>query len=159
MRDERRKKLTEKYAIDSLLYIGFLIGLFFLLGFMWGCSPDDELYIEPQTPIMELDGRLPIDGNGFYHLDLSDSSWQTIHRVTGRVRYVTEPTKIGWESNLYWTHQNELVSTTNCCSYVGDEGEINTIIAPTQNHIGDTLRLTATINEWYITKSINIVLE
>ena len=71
MRDERRKKLTEKYAIDSLLYIGFLIGLFFLLGFMWGCSPDDELYIEPQTPIMELDGRLPIDGNGFYHLDLT----------------------------------------------------------------------------------------
>ena len=100
MRDERRKKLTEKHAIDSLLYVGFLIGLLFLLGFMWGCSPDDELYIEPQTPIMELDGRLPIDGNGFYHLDLSNSSWQTIHRVTGRVRYVTEPTKIGWELSL-----------------------------------------------------------
>ena len=123
------------------------------------CSPDDELYIEPQTPIMELDGRLPMDGNGFYHLDLNDSSWQTIHRVTGRVLYITEPTKVSWESNLYWTHENELVSTTNCCSYVGDEGEINTIVAPIQDHIGDTLRLTATINEWYVTKSINIVLE
>ncbi len=40
-------------------------------------------------------------------------------------------------------HKDELVPTTNCCSYSGRGGEINTIIAPIREMIGDTLVLKA----------------
>lgn len=35
--------------------------------------------------------------------------------------------------------KDELVPTINCCSYSGKNGEINTMIAPTKNMVGDTL--------------------
>ena len=59
---------------------------------------DDVLVI----PTLELDARLPIDDNGYYHLELNPTSNQTIHRITGRVLNTLEPTKVSWESNLYW---------------------------------------------------------
>ncbi len=40
--------------------------------------------------------------------------------------------------------KDELVPTTNCCSYSGRGGEINTIIAPIREMIGDTMVLKAT---------------
>ena len=51
-----------------------------------------------------IDGNLEIDGNGFYHLDLNRSSWQTLHRVSGNV-YTdngnpVENYWVEWESNL-----------------------------------------------------------
>lgn len=39
--------------------------------------------------------------------------------------------------------KDELVSTINCCSYNGRGGEINTMIAPIRNMIGDTLIIQA----------------
>ena len=51
-------------SIDFLLRFALVFYSLMFIGLV-GCSPDDELYIEPQTPIMELDGRLPMDGNGF----------------------------------------------------------------------------------------------
>jgi len=39
---------------------------------------------------------------------------------------------------------DELVPTTNTSSYSGRNGEINTMIAPIKNMIGDTLVLKAT---------------
>ena len=51
---------------------------------------------------LELDGRLPIDKNGYYHLVLNKSSHQTIHRVSGKVKGNTHPLKIEWNSNLFW---------------------------------------------------------
>ena len=38
-------------------------------------------------------------------------------------------------------NKDELVPTTNCCSYSGTNGEINTIISPIREMIGDTLVL------------------
>ena len=155
-------------------------------------SPSSTTSTKVQSTItMELDGRLPKDGNGYYHLSLNKSTNQTIHRVEGRVLNTTEPTKVEWESNLFWwlkpgevvanttktyinqytgqiTYVNlppitnwkeQLVPTTNCCSYVDSKNEINTIIAPIYKMVGDTLILTATIKEKKITKSIKIVLE
>ena len=122
------------------------------------CSVEEDL-LEPVLPTLEIDGRLPMDDNGYYHLELNDSSNQTIHRVSGQVLYITSPTKIAWESNLYWNFDDNIVSVTNCCSYVGDEGEINTVIAPVYSMKNDTLVLQATINEWNITKRIKIVLD
>jgi len=39
--------------------------------------------------------------------------------------------------------KDELVPTTNCCSYSGRNGEINTMISPIKEMIGDTLILKA----------------
>ncbi len=144
-------------SIDFLLRFALVFYSLMFIGLV-GCTTDELDELVP-TPSMELDGRLPIDANGYYHLELNDTSTQTIHRVTGRVLYIKEPTKIGWESNLYWNSNEGLVPTTNCCSYVGDEGEINTVIAPIYNMQNDTLVLTATINEWGISETINIVLD
>ena len=52
-----------------------------------------------------------------------------------------------------------LVPTINSSSYVSDNGEVNTVIAPIYRMKNDTLIVTAKINEWEVTKSIKIVLE
>lgn len=140
---------------------------------------------------MELDGRLTKDSNGYYHLTLNQSTNQTTHRVSGKVLNTKEPTKIEWESNLYWwlkpgdvianitktyinqytgqlTYVNlppitnwkeQLVPTINCCSYVDNKNEINTMIAPINKMVGDTLVLTASIKQIKLTQTIKIVLE
>jgi hypothetical protein len=57
------------------------------------------------------------------------------------------------------TNKDELVPTTNFASYSGTKGEVNTIIAPIREMIGDTLVLKAshyTTNKIIYTK---IVLE
>ena len=122
------------------------------------CSKD-ELYDDVLIPTIELDGRLPMDSNGYYHLTLNQSTNQTTHRITGRVLNTTEPTKVSWKSNLSWEYQGENVPTVNGASYVSDVGEVNTMIAPIRTMVGDTLRVEATVREWLITKQINIVLE
>jgi hypothetical protein len=169
----------EKYI--RLFIVGILLA---------GCSVDelDEIQI---PPTMTLDARLPMDSNGYYHLQLNPNTNQTIHRITGSVLNTTEPTKVSWESNLYWwllegetvanititfislitgelvytnlppliNWENALVPTINNTSYVTDDGEINTMIAPTYGMITDTLRVKATVNEWNIIQTLNIVLE
>ena len=76
------------------------IGIFALI-FLFGCTKDD--IPNPKTNIvMELNGRLPMDVNGYYHLKLNQSSNQTIHRISGTISGNTQPTKIEWESNLFW---------------------------------------------------------
>jgi len=149
---------------------------------------NDELQIEPT---LELDARLPVDTNGYYHLSLNPTKNQTIHRISGTIQNITEPTKVSWESNLYWwllqgaivaeitktyintftgelTYVNlpplvnwkdALVPTINSSSYVGENGEVNTVIAPIYRMKNDTLIVTAQINEWEVTQSIKIVLE
>ena len=57
--------------------------------------------IQPAISI-ELDGRLPKDGNGYYHLSLVSTTTQTIHRITGNVKNSVEPIKVEWENNLFW---------------------------------------------------------
>lgn len=59
-----------------------------------------------------------------------------INYFTGQYTIVNLPTMIA--------SKDELVPTTNCCSYSGKGGEINTIIAPIREMIGDTLVLLAT---------------
>jgi len=69
----------------------------------WSCSKEE--YIEDIIlipPILEIDSRLPIDQNGYYHLVLNSTTNQTIHRISGKVLNITEPTKVIWSSNLYW---------------------------------------------------------
>jgi len=62
---------------------------------------------EMPTPLghdFEIDARLDIDNNGYYHLQLGQD-WQTLHRISGQVSEVEneyELTKVYWESSHYW---------------------------------------------------------
>ena len=59
------------------------------------------------TPLghdFEIDTRLDIDNNGYYHLELGQD-WQTLHRLSGQVSAVEneyELTKVYWSSSHYW---------------------------------------------------------
>lgn len=134
-------------------YFGLLIVIFFLT------SCEKEELQSYDSPTLELDGRLPLDTNGYYHLKLNETSNQTIHRITGKVLNTTEPTKVSWWSNLTWEYNGEIVPTINESSYVSEDGEINTVIAPIYRMRYDTLTVKSTINEWYITQTIKIVLD
>ena len=90
------------------------------------------------TPLgheFEIDARLDIDSNGYYHLELGQD-WQTLHRISGSVSPVKDDwalTKVYWTSSHYWllgdtlgyiVHQNWTLNdngymyTTNDTSYV-----------------------------------------
>jgi hypothetical protein len=183
-----KKVIIKKGFYSSLfLLVSCIVG--FLFSILSCTFYDNEPLLE--EPILELDARLPIDMNGYYHLSLNPATNQTTHRISGKVINITEPTKISWESNLYWwllkgqvvaeitktyvnyftgeityvnlptltNWQDVLVPTINTASYVGADGEINTVIAPIYRMKNDTLIVTAQINEWEVTQSIKIVLE
>ena len=133
----------------------FIVGLLLL-----SCDvTDDELIL--LEPTLELDGRLPMDNNGYYLLELNDSSFQTIHTITGTVGSTLsdEPIKVEWDSNLTWYLQNEWeVMTANPASYAVD-GVVHNVIGPVQTMVGDTLILTGTIREYLVSDTIKFILE
>jgi len=177
-----------RFRITNILARIIVIGSFLNL---IACSMQENISLPSEPPTLELDARLPVDENGYYHLSLNPTTNQTIHRVSGTVENITEPTKVSWESNLFWwllqgevvaeitkTYINSftgeltyvnlpplinwkdaLVPTINSSSYVGENGEVNTVIAPIYRMKNDTLIVTAQINEWEVTQSLKIVLE
>ena len=81
-----------------------LLSILSILLLTIGC--DNGLY-EEYTISLELDPRLEVDSNGYYHLTLDTTSWQTIHRLSGMVTEANSGApvdvfKVGWESSLYW---------------------------------------------------------
>lgn len=71
----------------------------------WGPNQQTTQLSKPSTKptiSLELNGRLPIDKNGYYHLRLVSTTTQTIHRITGFVKNSVEPIKVQWENNLFW---------------------------------------------------------
>lgn len=73
----------------------------------WGPEVQTKINITPTKVTYNadnfiLDGRLPQDRNGFYHLKLNLTTNQTTHRVVGTIKNTTHPIKVEWESNLYW---------------------------------------------------------
>ena len=74
--------------------------------FFIGC--EDITYEGEGEPyiMLEWDARLPIDGNGYYHLEMDRDNHQTLHRLSGFVTDNGEPLqnfRVTWESDLYWT--------------------------------------------------------
>ena len=154
-----RKEQTEKFAINGLTFCGILLIILVVFSFLTSCTVEDDILLL-EEPKLELDGRLPMDSNGYYHLELNQDTNQTIHTVSGTIGnyYSNEPLKVSWNSNLTWVYQGEDVSTSNQASYVVD-GKVHNVIAPINTMVGDTLILTATIREYLISDSIKIVLE
>ena len=147
--------------LDYLVLI-FIVGT---MMFLASCSVNDELQELIPSPQLEINGNLPIDSNGYYHLQLNDSSNQTIHTIEGIVNNheYYDALKVEWDSNLVWYYEGEVVPTTNQASYVVN-GKVQNVIAPIRTMIGDTLILNGKI--WYSSETyewahdtINIVLE
>lgn len=154
-----RKEETEKFALSGLAFCGVLFIVLILLSTLMSCTSEDDIFLL-EEPTLEIDGRLPMDDNGYYHLELNQDTNQTIHTVSGTVGNTLNlpPLKVEWDSNLSWVYQGDDVSTSNQASYVVD-GKVHNVIAPINTMVGDTLILTATIREHLITDTINIVLE
>ena len=159
MKDNHRKEQTEKFALNGLAFCGVLLVVLVLLSSLMSCSVEDDIF-EPHEPTLEIDGRLTMDSNGYYHLELNQNTNQTIHTVSGTVGNTLNlpPLKVEWESNLQWAYQDMLVDVSNSSSYVMD-GTVNNVIGPVRTMVGDTLILTGTIREYLITDTIKIVLE
>jgi hypothetical protein len=159
MKDNHRKEQTEKFALSGIAFFGVLLVVLLLLSSLMSCSVEDDILVLEQ-PTLEIDGRLPIDNNGYYHLELNQNTNQTIHTVSGTVGNTLNlpPLKVEWESNLQWVYQDMLVDVSNSSSYVMD-GTVNNVIGPVRTMLGDTLILTGTIREHLISDSIKIVLE
>lgn len=79
-----------------------------IISLIISCKKDDNIILPTKEDSykIQIDGRLPIDQNGFYILKLDSTKNQTIHTISGTLRvnekipYPSE--KIQWESNLYW---------------------------------------------------------
>ena len=81
-------------------------GIINLLGFnlFLGCVklvPDLS-----ETYTIDFQMNLPLDMNGYYHLTLDRTDWQTLHRVSGVVKdgmnNLVEGFWVEWDSDLYW---------------------------------------------------------
>ena len=96
--------------------------LLFLL--LFGCSDSVSSFesVEPDVIRVELNPRLNVDDNGYYHLELSDN-WQTLHRLSGTA-YINdvplEVLKVHWESSHYWYLGDTLGYIVN--RYLTDDG-------------------------------------
>lgn len=82
--------------------MGKYFGTLALILLFGSCTIDEYEPIVEENISIELDGRLPLDVNGYYHLKLNPTSNQTIHRISGKVYNNTQPIKVEWNSNLYW---------------------------------------------------------
>jgi len=79
-----RKEQTEKFALNGLAFCIVLLLSLVVFASLVSCSVEDDL-LELQQPTLEIDGRLIMDSNGYYHLELSQDTNQTIHTVSGKV--------------------------------------------------------------------------
>ena len=81
-------------------------GLITLIGFnlFVGCSsPFEPEDISSIT--FELDSKLTEDVNGYHHLTIDTTQWQTLHRISGHVYRDGESVnvlKFGWASSHHW---------------------------------------------------------
>lgn len=73
--------------------------------FLYGCQTN-PVWNEPDDYTISLDGRLPKDQNGLYHLKLLRDRWQTVHRISGSLllkgMVQIQPQKVNWESSHFW---------------------------------------------------------
>ena len=154
-----RKEQTEKFALNGLAFCIVLLLSLVVFASLMSCTVEDDILLLEQ-PTLEIDGRLDMDSNGYYHLELNQNTNQTIHTVSGTVGNTLNlpPLKVEWDSNLSWVFQDNLVDVTNSSSYVVD-GNVMNVIGPVRTMVGDTLILTGTIREHLVSDSIKIVLD
>ena len=76
------------------------IALIIVIGFM-ACSEMDN----DSGTYIELEPRLGVDDNGYFHLELLRNTWQTTHRISGFVTFdggPAENVRVEWSSSHFW---------------------------------------------------------
>ena len=84
--------------MKRLLFITCL--LFFSCEDLTNNNDEDEIEI-----VFNLEPRLDQDNNGYYHLELNPTTFQTLHRLSGHIYGDGQPldlVKFNWESSHYW---------------------------------------------------------
>jgi hypothetical protein len=93
-----------------------LLLFYTLLFFIVGCTKDD-IVIPKDVVEMNIDTRLPIDGNGYSHFRLYSQTSQNIHRISGTIKVNNEiplepREKVDWQSSHYWVlREGDTVAT------------------------------------------------
>ena len=123
---------------------------FFSCNDIFSAIDDSETHVENLTSdySFDINPRLPIDSNGYYHLTIDRNSWQTLHRVSGNV-FDKKGTPVfyywvEWESDLYWVlgdtlgyilhsgYTDDLIYVAYDTTYITG---FNNMIVPTTNGI------------------------
>ena len=84
--------------MKRLLFITCL--LFFSCEDLTNNNDEDEIEI-----VFNLEPRLDQDNNGYYHLELNPTDFQTLHRISGHIYGDGQPldvVRFDWESSHYW---------------------------------------------------------
>ncbi len=145
------KENSKNYLLKIPIIIFLVTGInFFSCNDIFSAIDDSETNVENLTSdySFEINPRLPIDSNGYYHLTIDRNSWQTLHRVSGNVfdkkgnpvfYYWVE-----WESDLYWVlgdtlgyilhsgYTDDLIYVAYDTTYITG---FNNMIVPTTNGI------------------------
>ena len=57
-------------------------------------TTDEQIEKDEDIITLEIEPRLDQDNNGYYHLELVQGSWQTIHRISGHAYWNDEPLEV-----------------------------------------------------------------
>tara|TARA_R100001369_G_scaffold35784_1_gene61116 strand:- start:353 stop:940 length:588 start_codon:yes stop_codon:yes gene_type:complete len=97
-------KRLVSYGVTTLITLNLFIGCEQSNPF--GSVVEYEDGINELSPVVfELDSRLEVDANGYYHLKIDTSNWQTLHRISGHVYRDDNPVniiKFAWASSHHW---------------------------------------------------------
>lgn len=92
----------------GLLNVGKLVNLLVILSSFLFISCEDTKWDPPEISWI-VTPRLEVDDNEYYHLTIDTTKWQTIHRFSGSVEYLSERDELSaegvrfeWESSHYW---------------------------------------------------------
>ena len=169
-----RKEQTEKFALDGIKLIVLIIAVLAVFVSFVSCTVEDDILLL-EEPKLELNssnnsiqtihtiggtllnnGEEPypqlVEWESSHNWTLNDTAYVIVRRTINVLgNWVTIDTS-------YVTGFNgSSVPTINEFSYSGDGGEINTVIAPIDEMVGDTLIVKARFED--IEKTIRIVLE
>tara|TARA_R100001163_G_scaffold65486_1_gene62828 strand:+ start:563 stop:1015 length:453 start_codon:yes stop_codon:yes gene_type:complete len=123
---------------------------------LFGCESNP---LEPQIfeeYNFEIDTRLALDENGYYHMSMSEysgNSEQSLVRFTAMTNNPYTPQFVWWDSDGYWSYdymnQEYQVPVINNSSYTDDDGEAHTMFGPHISMVGDTILVTCGYtDEW-----------
>jgi hypothetical protein len=93
-------------SYDKLIIFVVYLLLLLIITLFSSCTKDDVVLPEDVVEI-NIDTRLPIDGNGYSHFRLYSQTSQNIHRISGTIKVNNkiplEPReKVDWQSSHYW---------------------------------------------------------
>ena len=129
--------------IRLIIIATITIGLAFILFCLPGCTKGYDEFQPNLGHDFEIDARLPIDENGYYHIQFLDGYTQTFTTLKAETGIEDHYQKVKWLSNKeiliagYWTN---LVNSSSYTDY-SEGGKAYTVLGVWENFIGDTIKV------------------